>query len=174
MSPFLRLEFRYKSFDTRLYIYTQLSITIHKNVFNIAMPHIIWQLTCLLTNVNQWSCSSIISRNFIGKNRWNIICQLITRHVNLRILTWTADYCINYLNPIYFFRFFTDVLLACKNNSDSNRRTLKYMFYSIKVQVHDQIFFAKDCMPCNRLCRNCSCYWSIFRRCLSLNKGLPL
>ena len=44
----------------------------------------------------------------------------------------------------------------------------------IKVQVHDQIFFAKDCMPCNRLCRNCSCYWSIFRRCLSLNKGLPL
>ena len=25
-----------------------------------------------------------------------------------------------------------------------------------KVQVHDQIFFAKDCMPCNRLCRNCS------------------
>ena len=44
----------------------------------------------------------------------------------------------------------------------------------VKVQVHDQIFFAKDCMPCNRLCRNCSCYWSIFRRCLSLNKGLPL
>ena len=29
---------------------------------------------------------------------------------------------------------------------------------SIKVQVHDQIFFAKDCMPCNRLYRNCSCY----------------
>ena len=29
-------------------------------------------------------------------------------------------------------------------------------------------------MPCNRLCRNCSCYWSIFRRCLSFNKGLPL
>ena len=44
----------------------------------------------------------------------------------------------------------------------------------IKVQVHDQIFFAKDCMPCNCLCRNCSCYRSIFRRCLSLNKGLPL
>ena len=33
---------------------------------------------------------------------------------------------------------------------------------TLKVQVHDQIFFAKDCMPCNRLCRNCSCYWSIF------------
>ena len=30
--------------------------------------------------------------------------------------------------------------------------------FSFKVQVHDQIFFAKDCMPCNRLCRNCSCY----------------
>ena len=43
-----------------------------------------------------------------------------------------------------------------------------------KVQVHDQIFFAKDCMPCNRLCRNCNYYWSIFRRCLSFNKGLPL
>ena len=24
------------------------------------------------------------------------------------------------------------------------------------------------------LCRNCSCYWSIFRRCLYLNTGLPL
>ena len=33
---------------------------------------------------------------------------------------------------------------------------------SVKFQVHDQIIFAKDCMPCNRLCRNCSCYWSIF------------
>ena len=44
----------------------------------------------------------------------------------------------------------------------------------LKVQVHNHIFCAKDCMPCNRLCRNCSCYWSIFHRCLSLNKGLPL
>ena len=37
--------------------------------------------------------------------------------------------------------------------------------------VHDQIFFAKDCTPCNRLCRMCSVYWSIFRRCISLNKN---
>ena len=48
------------------------------------------------------------------------------------------------------------------------------LLISVKVQVHDQIFFAKDCMPCNRLCRNCSCYWSIFRRCLSLNNSLLL
>ena len=32
-------------------------------------------------------------------------------------------------------------------------------------------FFAKDCTPCNRLCRMCSFYWSIFRRCISLNKN---
>ena len=25
------------------------------------------------------------------------------------------------------------------------------LVWQIKVQVHDQIFFAKDCMPCNRL-----------------------
>ena len=48
---------------------------------------------------------------------------------------------------------------------------LRYMLLNNKVQVQGQIFFAKDCMPCNRLCRNCSCNWSIFRRCLSLNKG---
>ena len=43
-------------------------------------------------------------------------------------------------------------------------RHFEYIQTPIKVQVHDQIFFAKDRMPCNRLCRNCSCYWSIFRR----------
>ena len=37
--------------------------------------------------------------------------------------------------------------------------------------VHDQIFFAKDFTPCNRLCRMYRCYWSIFRRCTSLNKN---
>ena len=37
--------------------------------------------------------------------------------------------------------------------------------------MHDQIFFAKDCTACNRLCRMCSFYWSIFRRCISLNKN---
>ena len=36
--------------------------------------------------------------------------------------------------------------------------------------MHDQIFFAKDCTACNRLCRMCSFYWSIFLRCISLNK----
>ena len=45
---------------------------------------------------------------------------------------------------------------------------------ALKVQVHEQIFFAKDCMPCNRLCRICSCHRSIFRWCMSLNNGLPL
>ena len=45
----------------------------------------------------------------------------------------------------------------------------------IKVQVHDQIAFAKDCMPGNHLYLICGCYWSISHgMCLSLNKGLPL
>ena len=53
------------------------------------------------------------------------------------------------------------------NYPDPDPAFLTMTYCQVKVQVYDQIFFAKDCMPCNRLCRNCSCYWSIFRRCLS-------
>ena len=68
-----------------------------------------------------------------------------------------------FTSNIFFFFFFFYIFAQSS-----------HLLAQTKVQVHDQIFFAKDCMPCNRLCRNCSCYWSIFRRCLSLNKGLPL
>ena len=57
----------------------------------------------------------------------------------------------------YFFFFISILFLVL------NEERLKWILQrTIKVQVHNQIFFAKDCMPCNRLCRNCSCYWSIF------------
>ena len=80
---------------------------------------------------------------------------------------------------VFAGRTVTLLVLSCRGSTNEQISALLRFLRSmvalyIKVQVHDQIFFAKDCIPCNRLCRNCSYYWSIFRRCLSFNKGLPL
>ena len=66
----------------------------------------------------------------------------------------------------HFFSVATEpILFKLAGNEDMHNILDEFEFrpdrtidYGVKLQVHDQIFFAKDCKPCNRLCRNCSCY----------------